>query len=127
MCATHRYSSTAATTAFAAAGLLCGLWWEAWNYGAAAKWVYTLPVLNFGKIFEMPVLGYLGFPPFALECAVMYNFMRALDERVLVTARRCRYAILIQLAFWLVMLAGTLLPSNITQSCLRFLAGNWGL
>src|SRR5271157_618796 len=50
------------------AGLLCGLWWEAWNYGAAAKWIYTLPVLNFGKIFEMPVLGYLGFPPFALEC-----------------------------------------------------------
>ena len=88
-----------------AAGLLCGLWWEAWNYPAAAKWVYTLPVLNFGKIFEMPVLGYLGFPPFALECAVMYNFMRVLDERVLVTARRCRYAIVIQLAFWLVMFA----------------------
>ena len=88
-----------------AAGLLCGLWWEAWNYPAAAKWVYTLPVLNFGKIFEMPVLGYLGFAPFALESAVMYNFMRALDERVLVTAQRCRYAILIQLAFWLVMFA----------------------
>ncbi len=81
-----------------AAGLLCGLWWEAWNYGATAKWVYTLPVLNFGKIFEMPVLGYLGFPPFALECAVMYNFMQVLDERVLVTARRCRYAVVIQLA-----------------------------
>ena len=49
------------------AGLICGLWWEAWNYLATAKWVYTLPVLNFCKIFEMPVLGYLGFPPFALE------------------------------------------------------------
>ncbi len=87
------------------AGLLCGLWWEAWNYAATAKWVYTLPVLNFGKIFEMPVLGYLGFPPFALECAVMYNFMKVLDERVLVTARRCRYAIVIQLVFWLIMFA----------------------
>lgn len=88
-----------------ATGLFCGLWWEAWNYGATAKWVYTLPVLNFGKIFEMPVLGYLGFPPFALECAVMYNFMKALDERVLVTARRCRYAVVMQLAFWIIMFA----------------------
>ena len=88
-----------------AAGLLCGLWWEAWNYFATAKWVYTLPILGFGKIFEMPVLGYLGFAPFALECAVMYNFMRALDERVLVTPRRCRYAVVIQLAFWLIMFA----------------------
>ena len=87
------------------AGLLCGLWWEAWNYGATAKWVYTLPVLGFGKIFEMPVLGYLGFPPFALECAVMYNFMRVLDERVLVTAQRGRYAVVIQLVFWIVMFA----------------------
>jgi len=87
------------------AGLCCGLWWEAWNYGATAKWVYTLPVLNFAKIFEMPVLGYLGFLPFALECAVMYNFMRVLDERVLITRRRCRYAIVIQLAFWLMMFA----------------------
>ena len=60
---------------------------------------------NFGKIFEMPVLGYLGFPPFALECAVMYNFMQALDERVLVTARRCSYAVVIQLVFWVIMFA----------------------
>ena len=62
-------------------------------------------MLNFGKVFEMPVLGYLGFPPFALECAVMYNFMQVLDERVLVTPRRCRYAVVIQLVFWLVMFA----------------------
>ena len=57
------------------AGLACGLWWEMWNYPAAAKWVYTLPVLNFGKVFEMPVLGFLGFLPFALECRVMYDFL----------------------------------------------------
>jgi hypothetical protein len=88
-----------------AAGLLCGLWWEAWNYFATAKWVYTLPVLGFGKVFEMPILGFLGFPPFALECAVMYNFMKLLDDRVLVTPRRCRYAVFIQLIFWLIMFA----------------------
>ena len=26
------------------------------------------------KLFEMPVLGYLGFLPFALECFAMYHF-----------------------------------------------------
>jgi hypothetical protein len=87
------------------AGLLCGLWWEAWNYPAAAKWVYTLPVANFGKVFEMPVLGYLGFLPFALECAVMYNFMQALEERVLITLKQRWWAYGVQLIFWLVMFA----------------------
>ncbi|MGD0971723.1 MAG: hypothetical protein ABSA04_10035 [Desulfobaccales bacterium] len=87
------------------AGLLTGLWWEAWNYPAAARWVYTLPVLNFGRIFEMPVLGYLGFLPFALECAVMYNFMQALEERVLTTPPRRGWAYLVQLAFWIIMFA----------------------
>jgi hypothetical protein len=88
-----------------AAGLLCGLWWEAWNYFSTAKWVYTLPILGFGKIFEMPVLGYLGFMPFALECAVIYNLMKALNERVLVTPRRRRYAVVVQLVFWIIMFA----------------------
>jgi hypothetical protein len=88
-----------------AAGLICGLWWESWNYFAITRWVYTLPVLNFARVFEMPLLGYLGFPAFALEAAVMYNFLRALDERVLTTARRRRNALLVQGAFWLVMFA----------------------
>ncbi len=87
------------------AGLICGLWWEAWNWFAVTKWVYTLPVLNYWKVFEMPLPGYLGFPPFALECAVMYNFMKIFDERVLVTPRRCRYAVAVQLAFWIVIFA----------------------
>lgn len=88
-----------------AAGLICGVWWEMWNFPAAAKWVYTLPVLNFGKIFEMPFLGYLGFLPFALEAAVMYNFYQALEKRLLNTPRRRAWAWLAQLAFWLIMFA----------------------
>jgi hypothetical protein len=87
------------------AGLVCGLWWESWNWFATSRWVYTLPVLNFWKVFEMPILGFLGFPPFALECMVMYNFLKALDERVLTTPRRRRNAWLLQLAFWLFMFA----------------------
>ncbi|MEJ2070954.1 MAG: hypothetical protein P8X58_11200 [Syntrophobacterales bacterium] len=83
------------------AGLLCGLWWELWNYPSPVKWIYTLPVLNFGKIFEMPVLGYLGFLPFALECAVMYRFLKLIDQRLSGSARLCFY--LAQVAFWLVL------------------------
>jgi hypothetical protein len=88
-----------------AAGLICGVWWEMWNYPATAKWVYILPVLNFGKVFEMPLLGYLGFLPFALEAAVLYNFYQALEERVLITPQRRRCFWLGQLVFWVIMFA----------------------
>jgi hypothetical protein len=59
-------------------GLLCGVLWEFWNYWAGAKWHYTVPIMEHLKIFEMPLPGYLGFPPFAVECFVMYVFVRAL-------------------------------------------------
>jgi hypothetical protein len=84
------------------AGLFCGLWWEMWNYPAAAKWVYTLPVLNFGKVFEMPILGYLGFLPFALECWVMYEIMKWLDRRLSGSPYQTLFYFG-QAAFWLVM------------------------
>jgi hypothetical protein len=61
------------------AGLACGLLWEFWNYWALAKWRYVgVPVLPSIKLFEMPVAGYLGFPPFALEAFAMYHFIRPL-------------------------------------------------
>jgi hypothetical protein len=60
------------------AGGICGILWEFWNYWALSKWTYTVPYLGSVKIFEMPVLGYLGFPPFAVECWVMYIFVRSL-------------------------------------------------
>jgi len=61
-----------------ASGLLCGVLWEGWNYWAGAKWHYTVPIMAGVKIFEMPLPGYFGFPPFAVECFVMYVFVRAL-------------------------------------------------
>jgi hypothetical protein len=54
------------------AGFVCGWLWEFWNYWAAAKWHYIFPMFQNWKIFEMPLPGYLGFLPFALECYVMY-------------------------------------------------------
>ena len=58
------------------AGFICGGLWEFWNFWARAKWIYTVPIVGDIKIFEMPVLGYFGFPPFALECFTMYVFVR---------------------------------------------------
>ncbi|MDE3169739.1 MAG: hypothetical protein KGL75_06320 [Acidobacteriota bacterium] len=57
---------------FFLAGWVCGWLWEFWNYWAAAKWRYTFPLMQREKIFEMPVVGFLGFLPFALECFCMY-------------------------------------------------------
>jgi hypothetical protein len=57
------------------AGLICGGLWEFWNFWATAKWIYSVPWVGKVKIFEMPVLGFLGFPPFAVECYVMAHFL----------------------------------------------------
>jgi hypothetical protein len=58
------------------AGFVCGVVWECWNYWAHTKWIYTVPVPPHIKMFEMPILGYLGFPAFAVECFTMYVFVR---------------------------------------------------
>ena len=57
------------------AGLICGLLWEFWNFWSLSKWIYTVPFFEDMKGFEMPVLGFLGFPPFAIQAYVMYNFI----------------------------------------------------
>jgi hypothetical protein len=59
------------------AGLACGLLWEVWNHWARTKWIYTVPGFEDWKLFEMPILGFLGFPPFALECVVLVRFVDA--------------------------------------------------
>ena len=48
-------------------GLLCGFFWELWNLWSYPKWIYHVPYVGFAKVFEMPVLGYLGYLPFAME------------------------------------------------------------
>lgn len=61
-----------------ASGLVCGLLWEFFNYWAISKWTYTVPYFGNIKLFEMPVLGFLGFPPFAVECWAIYILVRSL-------------------------------------------------
>jgi hypothetical protein len=64
------------------AGWVCGIFWEFWNYWAQARWVYVFPIWQDWKIFAMPVPGYLGFPPFAAECFVLFAFFAPLFSRV---------------------------------------------
>lgn len=60
------------------AGIILGFFWEFWNYWAIPKWTYEIPYVSFLKIFEMPILGYLGYFPFAFELYAMYWFVRSL-------------------------------------------------
>jgi hypothetical protein len=67
-------------------GLLCGLMWEFWNFWAGSKWIYKVPFFGKWKLFEMPILGFLGFLPFALECWILYHLLRAIPMRMPSTA-----------------------------------------
>ncbi len=63
------------------AGLICGFFWEMWNSRSLPQWYYTVPYVGFGKVFEMPILGYSGYLPFALEIFAVYHFARLLTRR----------------------------------------------
>jgi hypothetical protein len=56
-------------------GLMIGFIWEFYNAFARGKWIYTVPWLEHTKLFEMPPLGFLGFPFFALEAWAMYHVL----------------------------------------------------
>jgi hypothetical protein len=63
-------------------GLLCGMMWEFWNFWAGSKWIYSVPFFGKWEVFEMPVFGFLGFPPFALECWILYHLLRAIPQHM---------------------------------------------
>ncbi len=60
--------------------LWLGVWmtaffWEMWNYFSYPKWIYHVPWGNWLHIFEMPLLGYGGYLPFALELYASYHLI----------------------------------------------------
>lgn len=59
----------------AAGSLLCGFFWEMWNYYSFPKWIYHTPGAEFLHVFEMPLLGYLGYIPFALELCALKDLL----------------------------------------------------
>lgn len=56
-----------------AGGLAIGFIWELFNIASRSKWIYTVPGFENFKLFEMPLLGFFGFPIFALDCYVIYQ------------------------------------------------------
>jgi hypothetical protein len=61
------------------ATLITGFFWEFWNFWSYAKWVYTIPFVTgyFPQLFEMPIIGYLGYLPFGLEVFSFYYFFKS--------------------------------------------------
>jgi hypothetical protein len=55
--------------------LLTAFFWEMWNYLAFPKWIYNVPWGNGLHLFEMPLLGYGGYLPFALELYALYHLV----------------------------------------------------
>jgi hypothetical protein len=61
--------------------LVCGFFWEMWNSLSYPKWTYDVPFVGFGRVFEMPVLGYGGYLPFSLELYALYHLLAGVVGR----------------------------------------------
>ena len=64
------------------AGLVAGFFWEFWNFWAGSHWEYFIPYLNFWKVFQMPVFGFTGFMPFALEVFAIYQLLLFVYKKI---------------------------------------------
>ncbi len=56
--------------------LICGFFWELWNVFSYPKWTYRTPGVEFLHVFEMPLLGYIGYLPFGLELLALGYLLR---------------------------------------------------
>ncbi len=100
---------------FLVGGMAIGLLWEMYNIESRSKWIYTVPGLENFKLFEMPLLGFFGFPVFALDCFVVYQSLQlagvAVPEQsgaaeVIPRPRRTAVAALVAVGFCLAVLFG---------------------
>lgn len=102
---------------FLAGGLAVGFLWELYNIESRSKWIYTVPGFESFKLFEMPLLGFLGFPVFALDCFVVYQALALMrvavpddrgpdGRRLRIEPRRTLVAALAAVAFSLAALVG---------------------
>jgi hypothetical protein len=70
------------TTFFLLAGYVCGFFWEFFFNDTATTEIYTVPVPEMPHIFEMPILGFLGFGPFGLETFAFWTLIWRRDKNV---------------------------------------------
>jgi hypothetical protein len=61
--------------ALAVGALICGFFWELWNMYAYPKWIYDALSVNFWHIFEMHLIGFIGYLPFALELHALVHLL----------------------------------------------------
>jgi hypothetical protein len=55
--------------------LLTAFLWEMWNFHSYPKWIYHVAWGGWMRVFEMPLLGYGGYLPFALELYAVYHLV----------------------------------------------------
>jgi hypothetical protein len=67
--------------ALAVGCLICGFFWEMWNFYSYPKWDYDVPFVDFLRVFEMPLLGYLGYIPFSWELFALYHLVAGIAGR----------------------------------------------
>lgn len=72
----------------AIAALVCGFFWEMWNYASLAHWEYSIPFVDRFELFELPLLGYAGYLPFGLECLVVVDQIARFREAGLTSFKR---------------------------------------
>ncbi len=65
--------------------LICGFFWEFWNFYSFPKWTYRTPGAQFLHVFEMPLLGYIGYLPFGLELLAVGYLLRGKALNVNIT------------------------------------------
>jgi len=65
----------------ALAALVCGFFWELWNWGSSAQWHYSVPHVQRFHVFEMPLLGYAGYLPFGVTCALTADLVARARHR----------------------------------------------
>lgn len=58
--------------------LITAFFWEMWNFYSYPKWVYDVPWGGWLHVFEMPLMGYLGYLPFSLELFAVVHFIYGL-------------------------------------------------
>ncbi len=79
--ARRRASFPLVIMAFAWAGAVSGLIWEFLNFWSGARWQY-LVFPEMPHLFAMPILGYLGFIPFAWSTIVVYLWAERIRSRL---------------------------------------------
>lgn len=61
--------------ASAVSALVCGFFWEMWNFYSEAQWIYNIPGVERFYLFKMPIPGYAGYLPFGVICALISDYL----------------------------------------------------